>query len=397
MTTIAQVKERIQELLEERADHVGRETGFVKRERQLSGADFVQGLVFGLLHDPEHSTEELATILGRRAVHISASGLCQRFTEEAATFLLRLLEDAVALGLEAADAAPVDLLARFDAVVIEDSSTIRLPDKLADLWQSCGGGQGQSQAGLKLHVRWDLEQGGLQGPLLTPSRVAEQSSPLRQQGIAAGVLNITDEAYCSLEWLRTQPGMFLSRPRSTVCFLDRENEQVLDLEQIGPQAVGQSLDREVLVLQRARWHIERLFRLRKQDGKIDEWKGRQRWRILCEIYAKVLAMVLQHWLLLLGTWHDPSRSLFKAAKHVRLHALELFSALAGEGVWEQVMQRLLQAMQQCRVHRRTKHPCHAQLLLYGLDWEIFDECLTYYLWARRPWHSPFWRKLESPE
>ena len=377
-------------------------------------------------------------------MHISASGLCQRFTKEAATFLLRLLEEAVALGLEATDAAPVDVLARFDAVVIEDSSTIRLPDKLADFWQSCGGGQGQSKAGLKLHVRWDLKQGGLQGPLLTPSRVADQSSPLRQQGIAAGVLNITDEAYCSLEWLRRQPGMFLSHPRSTVCFLDRENEQVLDLEQIGPQAVGQSLDREVLVgkearlparlimvrvpddvveqrqariradakrrgqgqanlqslarakwtmlitnvsreklsvrevlvLQRARWQIERLFRLWKQYGKIDEWKGRQRWRILCEIYAKVLAMVLQHWVLLLGTWHDPSRSLFKAAKQVRLHALELFSALAGEGVWEQVMQRWLQAMQQCRVHRRTKHPCHAQLLLDGVDWEIFDECLT---------------------
>ncbi|GAC1312063.1 MAG: hypothetical protein NVSMB27_48490 [Ktedonobacteraceae bacterium] len=145
---------------------------------------------------------------------------------------------AVALGLEAADAAPVELLARFDAVLIEDSSTIRLPDKLADLWQSCGGGPGQCQAGLKLHVRWDLKQGGLQGPLLTPSRVADQSSPLRKLGIAAGVLNITDEAYCSLEWLRTQPGMFLSRPRSTVCFLDRESEQVLDLEQIGPQAVG---------------------------------------------------------------------------------------------------------------------------------------------------------------
>lgn len=444
MTTIAQVKERIQDLLEERAEQLGRETGFVKRERQLSGADFVQGLVFGLLQDPENSTEELATILGRREVQISASGLCQRFTEEAATLLLRLLDEAVALGLEAADAAPVELLARFDAVLIEDSSTIRLPDKLADLWQSCGGGQGQSKAGLKLHVRWDLKQGGLQGPLLTPSRVADQSSPLRQQGIAAGVLNITDEAYCSLEWLRTQPGMFLSRPRSTVCFLDRESEQVLDLEQIGPQAVGQSLDREVLVgkeaklparlimvrvpddvveqrqariradakrrgqgqanrqslarakwtilitnvsreklsvrevlvLQRARWQIERLFRLWKQYGKIDEWKGRKRWRILCEIYAKVLAMVLQHWLLILGTWHDPSRSLFKAAKQVRLHALELFSALAGEAVWEQVMQRLLQAMQHCRVHRRTKHPCHAQLLLEGLDWEIFDECLT---------------------
>ncbi|GAC1312072.1 MAG: hypothetical protein NVSMB27_48500 [Ktedonobacteraceae bacterium] len=135
--------------------------------------------------------------------------------------------------------------------------------------------------------------------------------------------------------------------------------------------------REVLVLQRARWQIERLFRLWKHYGKIDEWKGRGRWRILCEIYAKLLAMVLQHGLLILGTWHDPSRSLFKAAKQVRLHALELCSALAGEGVWEQVMQR-------CRVHRRTKHPCHAQLLLDGLDWEIFDECLTSYLWALPP-------------
>jgi len=40
---------------------------------------------------------------------------------------------------------------------------------------------------------------------------------------------------------------------------------------------------EVLILQRARWQIERLFRLWKQYGKIDEWKGRTRWSILCEV------------------------------------------------------------------------------------------------------------------
>jgi hypothetical protein len=28
-----------------------------------------------------------------------------------------------------------------------------LPDKLKDIWKGCGGGQGQSEAGLKLHVR----------------------------------------------------------------------------------------------------------------------------------------------------------------------------------------------------------------------------------------------------
>lgn len=446
MMTISQMKEHVQRLFGERAEQLGRETGFVKRQRKLSGADFVQALVFGLLANPEHTTEELASILGRREVQISASGLCQRFTEEAAELLQRLLEEAVALQIQAQEAVPSDLLKRFEAVILEDSTSIRLPALLAADWPSCGGGQGQSKAGLKWHVRWDLKHGNVQGAL-TPSRVADPSSPLRTQGIAKGTLNIADEAYCSLEWLSKQPGMFLCRPRSRVQFLDPESKAVLDLEAIGPVGVGQALDRdvlvgkeakvaarlilvrvpqevvekrqariraearrrgsaqanaqsllrarwtllitnvprcllsvsEVLVLQRARWQIERLFRLWKEDGKIDEWHGRTRWRILCEIVAKLLAMLLQHWLLLLGTWDDPFRSLVKAAKQVRIHALELLSALAGEGSWSRVMRRLMQAMQGCRVHRRTKHPCHAQLLLEGLDWHIIEDelcCLT---------------------
>jgi hypothetical protein len=127
---------------------------------------------------------------------------------------------------------------------------------------------------------------------------------------------------------------------------------------------------EVIVLQRARWQSERVFRLWKEGGKIDEWRGRTSWRILCEIYAKVIAMLIQHWLLVLGTWHDPYRSLVKAAKLVRQHALDLFSALAGDLSWQLVTSRLLRAMQACRLHRRLKHPCHPQLLLEGLDWPL---------------------------
>jgi Transposase DDE domain len=446
MTTIPQMQEQVQYLLGERAEQLGRETGFVKRRRQLGGADFVQGLVFGLLANPKHSTEELANILGRRDVQISAAGLSQRFTQQAYTLLRLLLEEAIALGIQAPEPIPVELLSRFEAVILEDSTTIRLPGQFAEEWPSCGGGGRQSKAGLKVHVRWDLKEGGVQGLVLSPSRVADQSSSLRQQGIAAGRLNVTDEGYCSLQWLKGQPGWFISRPRSTVCFLDPVSRNVLDLEQIGPLVAGQALDcnvlvgkeaqlparlimlrvpeevvakrharirgeakrrghaqanrqalarakwtilitnvpgeklelREVIVLQRARWQIERLFRLWKEDGMIDEWRGRTRWRILCEILAKILAMLLQQWLLLMGTWHDPFRSLVKAAKQVRLHALELMSALAGEGCWSRVMQRLTQAMQGCRVHRRTKHPCHAQLLCEGLDWDIVedDPCLT---------------------
>jgi hypothetical protein len=285
---------------------------------------------------------------------------------------------------------------------------------------------------------FDLKQGGVPGPLLTARRPPDQRSPLRQEGIAAGVLNITDESYCSLEWLKEQEGFFLTRPQSRVCFFDRQSGQPLDVEQIGPkvsngtwqgevlvgqraklparlilvrvpeevieqrqerirkeakrrgkaQAHPQALSRakwtilitnvpaekltisEVIVLQRARWQIERLFRLWKEGGKIDEWRGRTRWRILCEIYAKVIAMLIQHWLLVVGTWQDPYRSLVKAAKLVRQHALELLSALYGELSWQRLMTRLLRAMQACRLHRRSKHPCHPQLLLEGLDWPL---------------------------
>ena len=55
--------------------------------------------------------------------------------------------------------------------------------------------------------------------------------------------------------------------------------------------------REILVLLRLRWQIERLFRLWKEDGKIDEWRGKSPYRIVCELYAKLCAMVLPQSLL----------------------------------------------------------------------------------------------------
>src|SRR5437879_7978051 len=63
--------------------------------------------------------------------------------------------------------------------------------------------------------------------------------------------------------------------------------------------------------------IERLFKLWKQEGLVDEWTGTKPWRVLCEVYAKLLAMVLQHWFVLLSCWDDPHRSLFAVAEVLR--------------------------------------------------------------------------------
>lgn len=79
---------------------------------------------------------------------------------------------------------------------------------------------------------------------------------------------------------------------------------------------------EALVLARARWQIELLFKLWKADGQVAVWRSSQPARILCEVYAKLLAVVIQHWLLLTGAG-AADRSLRKAAKAVRHAALGL--------------------------------------------------------------------------
>ncbi|HZR43028.1 MAG TPA: transposase, partial [Ktedonobacteraceae bacterium] len=55
-------------------------------------------------------------------------------------------------------------------------------------------------AAIKLHVRWDLTRGQLQGPKLTHGRVSDRSSPFLEDTLPVGSLSIADLGY--LDWGR---------------------------------------------------------------------------------------------------------------------------------------------------------------------------------------------------
>ena len=101
-------------------------------------------------------------MLQRREVSISASGLSQRFTPEAATLLQRVLEGLCAQQMQV-EPVEIALLKQFSAVILEDSSSITLPPILAEVWRDCGGSVGASEAAIKLFVRWDVLRGELCG------------------------------------------------------------------------------------------------------------------------------------------------------------------------------------------------------------------------------------------
>jgi hypothetical protein len=119
---------------------------------------------------------------------------------------------------------------------------------------------------------------------------------------------------------------------------------------------------EVVVVLTVRWQIEVLFRLWKEGGQIDEWRSSKGWRIVCEVYAKLAAMVIQQWLIQLGRWQETQRSLVKAAQVVRREAGQLMVALC-EGRVEQAIQQIIRCMRSgCRIEKRTQFPSTMQRL-----------------------------------
>ncbi len=122
--------------------------------------------------------------------------------------------------------------------------------------------------------------------------------------------------------------------------------------------------KEALILMRIRWQVELLFKLWKSHAKIDEWRSKNPWRILCEIYAKLIGLVLNQWFFMVSLWHYPERSLFRAAKSIQKFAVSLAISLSDQQRLEQVLTRLQYClMARCRQETRKKNPAAFQLLL----------------------------------
>jgi Transposase DDE domain len=431
MSSVSQVGKQMEWVLEERACVLARATGCVKRQRKFSGADVVQMLVFGFQQHPHASLEELASTAEIRDVSVTDSAVDKRFTPACARLLHAIVEELTSVVVEAAQDVPIRLLRRFSAVILEDSSSITLPDELVDQWRGCGGTQEHTAATVKLHVRWELKRGRLWGPTLTDGRTSDRSSPFNQQEVVPGSLYVEDLGYFNQSRLaeRHQAGTALYTPKG----------QRLDVLDVVPRRVGQMKElrvlvgarerlpmrllmlrvpkevadkrredllrdgqrrqqtiseatlqladwtilvtdvpakrlrfEEALVLLRERWQMELLYKLWKQYGQVDEWHTADPWRVLCELYAKLIGLLLQHWLIVLFAWHDPQRSLVKLAKVVRDMSWTLMDPLAHKRSVRAALRLIGRRMRSgCHMNKRKKHPNSAQLMEQeAVEWAL---------------------------
>jgi DDE family transposase len=111
------------------------------------------------------------------------------------------------------------------------------------------------------------------------------------------------------------------------------------------------------VVRRVRWQIELVFKVFKSEGAIDETRSTCPARVLCELYAKLLAMVVQHWALLAAGYQMLRHSAQRASRRVRTLARQLLQGITQVGVLVGAVVRLARCLQRrCQIVSRRKHP-----------------------------------------
>ena len=121
----------------------------------------------------------------------------------------------------------------------------------------------------------------------------------------------------------------------------------------------------VVVLYRARWQIELMFKLWKSHNRLATHRaGAAAEEQLAVVYVKLIAVLVQHWILLTATWCECRRSLMKAAAIIADWVTLLIDALDDLDRLIAVLSRMKDVLLKAgaRVQNRNIHPSLSQLL-----------------------------------
>jgi Transposase DDE domain len=212
-----------------------------------------------------------------------------------------------------------------------------------------------------------------------------------------------------LDWLGKQPGPFVDRPillgteRKVACRIvawrvpqevanrrrqklitetRRKDGRVPSKERLAwcdwmilvTNVPGELLTpREIAVLYRARWQIELLFKRWKSLGLIAELTGSTVARQMVRLWSRLLAVLMQHWLLLSSVWGNPRCSLAKACEAIRRHALLLAAAIGDPAKLVVAIEQLGVILRATARQNKRKKPSTFELLN---DHELLEYSLT---------------------
>ena len=179
MEIVGKVAATIQNVLGPEAEELGRATGVIQRRRKFTAVSLLRMLVLTLLRKPDAKATDFQSTAAQLGLDVTSTAVENRFTPQLVGFP-SCRAGAPCSRCLAASPQTVDLLNKFTSVRIGDSSTIALPDQLADQFPRCGGIL-RGLAAMKIHLLCGLPH-RLDPPTANHPRAAsDATNPIAQE------------------------------------------------------------------------------------------------------------------------------------------------------------------------------------------------------------------------
>ena len=214
-----------------------------------------------------------------------------------------------------------------------DEQTEKLADKagaIIDNGVVIGGGKGKKRIKCRL-IAWRL----------SPTQAEKKREQLKKDA-AAKSYKVSEQALQLCGW---------------VVLVTNVSERVLS---------GQ----EVLEVYRVRWQIELIFKSFKSDIKVNEWRSRKPWRVLCEVYAKLIAAVVQSQMTMVCWSEGPQKSmrrLLSATAGLMAKVLWQLVSVSQEAMVQTIQRALPGLARVGKMASRKKNPGTFQRLKQARD------------------------------
>jgi hypothetical protein len=225
LINVSELHAVLNDLFDDAARRLARDTGFCLRERTLTGPVFAKAVVFCLLDKRAPSLEDFADFASEHLhAHVTHKAFDERFGERSAHFLAALLGEALAHCFTARPAL-LPLLRQFDGVYLRDASTVSLPACLADLFPGRKGKDGRPGAALKVVLEMEVTTGQFTELEVMPALDNDKTSEVAAKPLPKGSLLLEDMGFLCGERLReyVERGVyFLTRVPCWTAFFEKK-------------------------------------------------------------------------------------------------------------------------------------------------------------------------------
>lgn len=209
---------------------LARKTGFIQRKRKIDSIDLMFSFAIESMHGIASCNDVAASIENDKGTLISRQAIWKKVTESCVTYFQKVLEQVI-LGKVKNQLAEEEIIrSKFQRVLIQDSTIVKLPERLFTLFSGVSNGH-ITVCNARIQGVYELLSGKFLSFTINPYSKNDHSSASEME-IMKDDLTLRDRGYLSTDELKRHfvtGAHCIYRHKMSMHFLDFDTEKPLDL------------------------------------------------------------------------------------------------------------------------------------------------------------------------